>query len=123
MSAPVCFLCSKPHYHSPWVLSKVAVKLKWGHLRSKLLLQTAETMKGREVLFPLKRLRKCIYLTLLKLDFQGFIAVLSSCGRKFQLLCSYPVNFVKSLSTFLSLFFSLFLVDYSTYSQAAAQQG
>lgn len=82
-------------------------------------------MKGREVLFPSKKTEKVhLPYTLLNLGFQRFIAVLSSCRRKFQLLCSYAVNFVKPLSTFFSFFFLFsFLADYSTYSQAAAQQG
>lgn len=47
---------------------------------------------------------------LLKLDFQWFIAALSSCRRKFQLLCSYTVNFVKPLSTFFPLLFLQIIV-------------
>lgn len=84
------FLCSNPNppLPAPWDPSKVAVKLKRGHLRSKWLLQTAGTMRGREVLFPSKKRTENVHLpsTLGKLEFQWFIA---SCRRKFQLLCSW----------------------------------
>lgn len=121
------FLCSNPNppLPAPWDPSKVAVKLKRGHLRSKSLLQTAGTMRGREVLFPSKKKKKGtenVHLpsTLGKLEFQWFIA---SCRRKFQLLCSWIFFILLSLYQCFYSFPSPFLLDYSTYSQAAAQQG
>lgn len=86
------FLCSNPNppLPAPWDPSKVAVKLEQGHLRSKSLLQTAGTMRGREVLFPSKKRTENVHLpsTLGKLEFQWFIV---SCRRKFQLLCSWTL--------------------------------
>lgn len=87
------FLCSIPNppLPAPWDPSKVAVKLQRGHLRSKWLLQTAGTMRGREVLFPSKKKKtENVHLpsTLGKLEFQWFIV---SCRRKFQLLCSWTL--------------------------------
>lgn len=80
--------------------------------------------EGKRGFVPLKTKKtENVHLpsTLGKLEFQWFIG---SCRRKFQLLCSWVLLILLGLyQRFYSFFSSPFLSDYSTYSQAAAQQG